>query len=369
MAVPGFFAQEVVTPDVQCPTLGAGMPAPISQMTVSCWTCNAVAGASLEVTGPIVSLTRSLFQLLFTTSTGATGATQLANVGLYATNVSGGAIVGGAGTFYNLRDDIAFYDQTTTDGLTEYHAPFLTHWLVAVDFLAQSFVAYANGQPLLTHTVGSWHRAVAPDAMVLAPWQVRLSGAGAGVADFWMHPSFIDLSVPAVRSQFINADLSAVALPSDGHITVSGSTVTPAVFLHALAAGSPSDFIANNGTGPDWAITSGSLAFQPEPGSCVLSTTVTPPPVETLKLALDDVVCTTIPALQKNLISLSWSNDRGRSYGNPVTQPMGEAGEYRTSLQWQRLEYSRDRVFKLEWSVACRTALQGCWVDVTPASS
>jgi hypothetical protein len=87
------------------------------------------------------------------------------------------------------------------------------------------------------------------------------------------------------------------------------------------------------------------------------------------KLALDDVVCTTIPALALNLISLRWSDDRGRSYGSPVTQPMGEAGEYRTSLQWQRLAYARDRVFEVSWSVACRTALQGCWIDVTPAGS
>jgi hypothetical protein len=87
------------------------------------------------------------------------------------------------------------------------------------------------------------------------------------------------------------------------------------------------------------------------------------------RLALDDVVCTTIPELALNLISLSWSDDRGRSYGNPVTQPMGEAGEYRTSLQWARLGMARDRIFKLEWSVGCRVALQGAWIDPTPAGS
>lgn len=91
--------------------------------------------------------------------------------------------------------------------------------------------------------------------------------------------------------------------------------------------------------------------------------------LELPKLALDDVVCVTIPTLERNLISLRWSDDRGRSYGSPVTQPMGEQGEYRTSLQWQRLAYARDRVFEVSWSVACRTALQGCWIDVTPAGS
>jgi probable HAF family extracellular repeat protein len=70
-----------------------------------------------------------------------------------------------------------------------------------------------------------------------------------------------------------------------------------------------------------------------------------------------------------NLISLDWSDDRGHSYGNPVSQSMGEAGEYRTSLQWQRLGVARDRVFRLTWSVAAPTALQGAWIDPTPAES
>jgi hypothetical protein len=72
---------------------------------------------------------------------------------------------------------------------------------------------------------------------------------------------------------------------------------------------------------------------------------------------------------ESHLISLKWSDDRGHSWGNPVTQAIGAVGEYRTSLQWQRLAYARDRVFELSWSVAMPTALQGCWVDVTPAQS
>jgi hypothetical protein len=70
-----------------------------------------------------------------------------------------------------------------------------------------------------------------------------------------------------------------------------------------------------------------------------------------------------------HLISLRWSDDRGHSYGNPVTQNIGEIGEYKTSLQWQRLSYARDRVFELSWATPMPTALQGCFVDVTPASS
>lgn len=72
---------------------------------------------------------------------------------------------------------------------------------------------------------------------------------------------------------------------------------------------------------------------------------------------------------QDNLISLRWSDDRGHTWGNPVTQSIGATGAYRTSLQWQRLAYARDRCFELSWSVPVRTALQGAWIDATPAQS
>ena len=80
------------------------------------------------------------------------------------------------------------------------------------------------------------------------------------------------------------------------------------------------------------------------------------------------VTTTTSPA-PPSLISLRWSDDRGHSWGSPVTQPIGASGAYRTSLQWQRLAYARDRCFELSWSIAMRTALQGAWIDATPAQS
>jgi uncharacterized membrane protein len=91
----------------------------------------------------------------------------------------------------------------------------------------------------------------------------------------------------------------------------------------------------------------------------------TPPP----RLALDNVIATIEPDLEQNLVSLSASDDRGHSFGNPVSQSIGDIGEYRTSLSWRRLGMARDRVFRLEWSVGMPTALQGCWVEVTPAES
>lgn len=87
------------------------------------------------------------------------------------------------------------------------------------------------------------------------------------------------------------------------------------------------------------------------------------------KLAMDNFsVATATPV--PDLVWLEWSDDRGHSWGNPVSQPIGAAGKYLTSLQWQRLGYARDRVFRLTWSASVPTALQGAWiqVDATPTS-
>jgi hypothetical protein len=66
-------------------------------------------------------------------------------------------------------------------------------------------------------------------------------------------------------------------------------------------------------------------------------------------------------------ISLSWSDDKGRTYGNPVTQSFGKIGEYRTVPSWNRLGEARDRVFKLQWSTNNKTALNGAFVDAKAA--
>lgn len=65
-------------------------------------------------------------------------------------------------------------------------------------------------------------------------------------------------------------------------------------------------------------------------------------------------------------ISLRWSDDRGRSWSNPIEQSLGAGGQYLTQPKWNRLGLARDRVFELFWSPAQKTALNGAWVDSTP---
>ncbi len=69
------------------------------------------------------------------------------------------------------------------------------------------------------------------------------------------------------------------------------------------------------------------------------------------------------------MVSLSWSDNRGVTYGAAVEQEMGKGGDFLTALQWQRLGMARDRIFKLEWSAPIQTALNGGYAEVQPAKS
>ncbi len=67
-------------------------------------------------------------------------------------------------------------------------------------------------------------------------------------------------------------------------------------------------------------------------------------------------------------VSLSWSNNKGVSYGNPVMQSMGKTGDYLKTISWNRLGQARDRIFKLSWSENLKTALNGGFVERKKAS-
>jgi hypothetical protein len=66
-------------------------------------------------------------------------------------------------------------------------------------------------------------------------------------------------------------------------------------------------------------------------------------------------------------IFLSWSDNKGVSYGNPVAQSLGKTGEYFTTVSWNRLGMGRDRVFKLQWSVDADVALNGGFIEIAKA--
>ena len=68
-------------------------------------------------------------------------------------------------------------------------------------------------------------------------------------------------------------------------------------------------------------------------------------------------------------ISLSWSDDRGKTFSFPLEQSLGSIGEFASVVSWNRLGMARDRVFKLQWVLHANYALNGAFVDLTPHRS
>jgi hypothetical protein len=85
--------------------------------------------------------------------------------------------------------------------------------------------------------------------------------------------------------------------------------------------------------------------------------------VSTLSFDADMEVGTILDQDATPQISLSWSDDKGRTYGNPIMQSLGKTGEYLTTVSWNRLGQARDRVFKLSWSAPFKTALNGGFIE------
>lgn len=77
------------------------------------------------------------------------------------------------------------------------------------------------------------------------------------------------------------------------------------------------------------------------------------------------------PAVPGNApqIALRWSDDRGKTFGNPVWQSMGATGEYRAQPQWNRLGMARDRVFELFGVIPGSMAINGAFIEVQPSAT
>lgn len=61
-------------------------------------------------------------------------------------------------------------------------------------------------------------------------------------------------------------------------------------------------------------------------------------------------------------VSLRWSDNGGKSWGNPVIRSLGLEGEYTRQVNFQRLGAARSRVFEVQWSSPVRTAISGAFV-------
>lgn len=65
------------------------------------------------------------------------------------------------------------------------------------------------------------------------------------------------------------------------------------------------------------------------------------------------------------LITLRYSDDKGRTYSSDILQHGGEEGEYLTVPTWRGLGIARDRVFEVEYAFNGPAAMNGAWVEGT----
>jgi len=69
------------------------------------------------------------------------------------------------------------------------------------------------------------------------------------------------------------------------------------------------------------------------------------------------------------MISLRYSDDRGKTWGNPRNYGLGATGQFNRSILFTQLGQSRFRVFEVFWSVPAFTALNGGDAWATPSET
>lgn len=68
-------------------------------------------------------------------------------------------------------------------------------------------------------------------------------------------------------------------------------------------------------------------------------------------------------------ISLRWSRDKGKTFGEAVLQSAGAPGQYLTAPRWGPIGVGRDPVIEISHSMVGPAALNGAWADVTVAKN
>lgn len=201
------------------------------------------------------------------------------------------------------------------------------------------------------------------------------TGGDSCLADFWMGStsSFFDLDVTGNRRKWIDGSGFPVDIGANGEIPTGTS---PPILARVPLSGIPNDWLTNFGTlGPfTLANVLRTLSF----GACAPWPDLPPP--STVRLNMDNVTvsslltespCTAAAFSPSPIftpsIGLRWSDNRGRSFGNAVPQPLGTSKLVQPI--WHRTGYARDRVFELFWSFSFKSALNGAFVEVKPLKS
>lgn len=72
------------------------------------------------------------------------------------------------------------------------------------------------------------------------------------------------------------------------------------------------------------------------------------------------------PKTTQPLVFLRWSDDRGKTWSNPIPQTLGATGRTLVQPTWRRLGYARDRVWEIYGTIPGKLAVNGAFLDPAP---
>jgi hypothetical protein len=291
---------------LSCPTPGAGMRPSIEGLTFAGWVCSA-SGTTFSLNAAPPGGGRffeAWMQAGFYYPSSGTGLVQ----GIAETNMVPLIEIGFSNG--NREEENPTMNITPGDG---YHYTSSVFFLImSYNFLTRRAKMYANDTPMHVFLMlGGGDGPPLNNTDV--SWNITFnSGNGPGFGSVIAFDRYMELDDPAIRRLFINADLSGVPLPSDGHVTIDGDRVLPVAYFRVPDDSTDAnDFKTNHGYGPPW-------TFVPDApsltlGSCLTSTFVgdhPPPPLIPLPTQATSSLWTLKPDWANPVVeTISWKTD------------------------------------------------------------
>ena len=68
---------------------------------------------------------------------------------------------------------------------------------------------------------------------------------------------------------------------------------------------------------------------------------------------------------EEPMVSLSWSDDRGKTWSNPLARSMGKIGEYGQKIIWNRLGSGKRRIFEIHFTDPAPFRITGAELGVS----
>jgi hypothetical protein len=195
-------------------------------------------------------------------------------------------------------------------------------------------------------------------------FQANLQLLGAEGANTQLYQSNVQILGQNINaSKLYQSNLQILWFPSTAPMcTISGTVHVNVPFVYSGVPSQSNVSYVSVGIAPDQ-YTPPTLTTIAQVENDAWTATLTPTFTGTAYIWVQEYIVTPPEVL------LSWSYDKGKTFGNPVPQTVGAQGQNLTAPSWRRLGLGRDVVFQLEWSFPGETALNGAFIDIQVMNS